>query len=107
MVLSQEDFYRYPKPSHFALMKTMLKLMQPEKVLNLLQTVPFFSKLPHPKLHLLSELFTLELFERGEVMCREGESGDSLYLLLEGRLQVVAEGEWVDLVVLRAHARGH
>ena len=55
--------------------------------------IPFLNNLPAEKLKLLTSLFTYVLKEKGEVICREGETGDGFYFITQGVCRVTATGK--------------
>ncbi len=59
---------------------------------RLLSRVPIFRRLSAPQLASLARLVATERFAAGELIVREGEPGDRLYILTEGHVEVVAEG---------------
>ncbi|MCP5433109.1 MAG: cyclic nucleotide-binding domain-containing protein [Alphaproteobacteria bacterium] len=66
-----------------------------DDVVRRLQTLPFFANMDAGVLKLL--VFTNErlTYERGDVLCRQGEVGDAAYVLLDGEAEVLvatAEG---------------
>lgn len=56
--------------------------------LSVLQASPLFVDLHIDELSLLAELCQAHEFAAGEVIVREGEPGDSLFILLEGAVRV-------------------
>lgn len=66
------------------------RLTTVEKMISL-RTVPLLAHLQTETVHALAERAGEELFEAGEVLCHEGEIGDSVYLLIEGRTEVVKQ----------------
>lgn len=58
----------------------------------LLEGVPAFSRLPEETLEELAGLLREERFPAGAVVVAEGETGDRLYLISEGRAEISAEG---------------
>ena len=57
--------------------------------LNLLARVPFFADLPHDELtRLQSELEVLKL-RAGDILLREGEAGEHLYIIVSGELEIL------------------
>jgi NTE family protein len=62
-----------------------------------LARTPLFASLDRQALEKVAGLFTEELYHRGEQVCREGDSGDSFYVVLSGDLEVctrrAGEGE--------------
>lgn len=58
-----------------------------ERLLALKQ-VPLFSRLSLDQLESVNRIMTVEQFARGDVVVREGERGNRLYLVLEGEVEV-------------------
>ncbi len=59
-----------------------------EKVLSFLSGVDFLEALGSESLQILSRKARFQLFARGEKICRQGESGDSFYIIRSGRVGV-------------------
>jgi ATP-binding cassette, subfamily B, bacterial len=59
---------------------------------RLLSRVPIFRRLSPLQLGALARLVVTERFAPGEVIVREGDPGDRLYILSQGHVEVVAEG---------------
>jgi ATP-binding cassette subfamily B protein len=59
---------------------------------RLLARVPIFQRLGRAELATLAHLVTTERFAPGEVIVREGDRGDRLYILTDGRVEVFADG---------------
>jgi CRP-like cAMP-binding protein len=57
----------------------------PERRLELLAEVPAFAHLPSPVLEGLDSRLTEERFHSGDTVVFEGDAGDRLYLIVEGR----------------------
>jgi CRP-like cAMP-binding protein len=62
-----------------------------QKDVEVLRSIPLFAKIEPARLKLLA--FTSEHLEfaPGETLCRQGEPGDSAYIVLDGRADVVVE----------------
>lgn len=58
--------------------------------LDLIRRVPMFSRLELGQAALLAEAMTKRRFRRGELLVRQGELGDTLFVLLNGRARVTA-----------------
>ena len=58
---------------------------------DLLRNIPLFSKIEPSKLKLLA--FTAErlAFGAGEILCRQGDEGDSAYIIIEGEADVLVD----------------
>ncbi len=52
--------------------------------LQLLKGIPLFSYLSEAERERVAELFTELACRKGKVVCREGEEGDSFYVILSG-----------------------
>lgn len=61
-----------------------------DRVIGLLQRIDVFSMLPEPALRQLAGLAREVVFGRGEVILRQGDAGDSLYLIEKGEVVVTA-----------------
>ena len=66
----------------------------------LLRRSPFFEMLSEVELELLGELSRPRRFAVGDVVFREGDAGDALYVLASGEVEVVARGAGGDDRVL-------
>jgi putative peptide zinc metalloprotease protein len=64
-----------------------------ERRLELLEDVPAFACLPTPALEELTELLEEDRCPSGATMVTEGEAGDRLYLIAEGRAEVSTAGQ--------------
>src|SRR5919112_6712627 len=64
-----------------------------ERRLELLMGVPAFACLPTPALEELAELLKEDRYPSGTTMVTEGEAGDRLYLIAEGRAEVSTAGQ--------------
>jgi len=58
--------------------------------LDLLRAIPLFSFLGRKELAAVHDLLVESTHERGDVICRAGEEGDTLYIVLSGELEVWA-----------------
>jgi hypothetical protein len=64
-----------------------------ERRLELLEGVPAFACLPTPALEELAEQLEEDHYPPGAVIVAEGEAGDRLYLIAEGRAEVSTAGQ--------------
>ncbi len=74
---------------------------------HLLGDVPLFAELARPALDRLARESRLRRFPRGQVLCSEGDPGDSLLVLEEGRVRIArysAGGQEVVLAGVEAPA---
>ena len=60
--------------------------MDSETVQHLLQRIPWFHELPSHQLEELVLISKMQELEDGEVLFREGDSENSLYILIEGQI---------------------
>ncbi len=68
--------------------------------LEVLQKSPLFEMLSQPELELLAELSRPRRYSAGEVVFEEGDLGDSLYVLMNGEVEVVHKGSKGELRAL-------
>ncbi len=66
--------------------------VSPERRLELLAEVPAFAHLPSPVLEGLGSRLTEERFHSGDTVVFEGDAGDRLYLIVEGRAEASTAG---------------
>jgi hypothetical protein len=78
-------------------------------VLALLQRIPIFSPLPAPGMERIMADLTKVVVEAGEIVIRQGESGDRFYVIAEGEAQVIIDdrrearfgpGDWFGEIAL-------
>ena len=60
-----------------------------EEMVRGLKTYPLLSKLPEEDLARLADVMEPRTFPAGEEILREGDEGDEMFLLLEGRVDVL------------------
>ena len=56
---------------------------------DLLRKVPLLSELPEGVINVLASTLKVVNIESGEVLCRENEPGDSLYIVIDGRVEIL------------------
>jgi len=61
----------------------------PKKLLKQLQSVELFAELSHDDLRAVVELFKSEHFPAGSIVCRQGQLGQTAYLVESGELRVL------------------
>lgn len=71
-----------------------------------LRRVPLFAGLAPEDLHRLALVATERRFEAGATVVREGELGDELFLILEGRVRVMRDGPDGDRRTIRDYGPG-
>lgn len=60
--------------------------------LEVLRQSPLFEMLSEAELQVLAELSRARTFAAGDVVFREGDAGDALFVLAKGEVEVVASG---------------
>ena len=64
--------------------------MQPlERDVETLRNIPLFATLPTARLKLIAYTAEVVCFESGEVMVREGDPADAVYIITEGEAEVL------------------
>lgn len=71
-------------------METLRTVPTLERIL-LLQKVPMFAELTPEDLQQVSELATEQFFPDQTRICREGDTGDAMYVIVSGKVEVVKE----------------
>jgi CRP/FNR family cyclic AMP-dependent transcriptional regulator len=66
----------------------------------LLRTCPLFEKLPATDLEQLAQQTSLRRYRRGQIVFHEGDPGDSLLVVADGRLKVVTNSDDGDQLLL-------
>ena len=64
--------------------------------LEVLRRSPLFEMLSEAELQVLAELSRARTFAAGDVVFREGDAGDALFVLAKGEVEVVANGVGAD-----------
>ena len=75
------------------------------EIIPMLSEVNFLSKLDHETLELLKNKLRFETYQSGVILCREGESGDRMFVVASGCIEVIkqsAEGVFVVITELQA-----
>lgn len=65
-----------------------------------LARVPLFAALPRERTALLDRAVGRRFFTRGEVVCRKGDPGDSLFIITDGQVKVVLPSDGSEEVLL-------
>ncbi|MDE3075029.1 MAG: GGDEF domain-containing protein [Chloroflexota bacterium] len=67
---------------------------EPRRPEDFLKVIPLFSGLPEVALRHLAEQTTAISFSRDAIICRQGDAGDSLFIVQSGEIEIVlTEGE--------------
>jgi hypothetical protein len=83
----QADGRPGPSSGEVAMPQTADTLGTFERIL-FLQQVPIFHDLPPEDLQQIAEIASERVFPSGESLCQEGELGDELFVIVEGRVRV-------------------
>jgi len=79
--------------------------MSLQQDVDLLRNIPLFAKIEPSKLKLLA--FTAERlsFSAGDLLCRQGEEGDSAYIIIDGEADVIVDtdGGQVTVATLKSN----
>jgi HD-GYP domain-containing protein (c-di-GMP phosphodiesterase class II) len=70
-----------------------------EEIADFIASNPLFYSLPRPVVQSIAEKFQVRRFEPDEVIVREGDPGDSFYLIREGHVHVVKYSDGRELVL--------
>lgn len=71
-------------------MKVLPTLSIMERIL-FLQRVPMFSELPPVELKQVAAVAWENFYTEGDLIARQGESGDAMFIIVEGKVKVYAE----------------
>src|SRR5690606_15798724 len=69
-------------------------------------TIPLFNKMPKTDLFQLVSELPIEEYKRGDYLFREGEHGDSLYVVRDGKVEIILAADTADEMLLRACGPG-
>jgi len=58
---------------------------------EVLRRIPLFAKFEPSKLKLLAFASKRQVFDKGQMVCRQGESGDSAYVIISGEADVLVD----------------
>ena len=62
-------------------------------VQSLLRGLPFFQELENQELTAIAEIGTTQSCAKAEMIFRQGDPGDALYILIDGRVNIFLDGE--------------
>ena len=65
--------------------------MSLQEEVDLLRTIPLFSKIEPSKLKLLAFTAQRLTFAPGDLLCRQGDEGDAAYIIITGEADVLVE----------------
>jgi HEAT repeat protein len=84
-------------------MKTLKTLSTLERIL-LLREVPMFSKLSPEDLEQVAEIANEQLYSARAIICRDGEPGNTLFIIVDGWVDVIKEKDNEETVIARRDA---
>ena len=79
-------------------MKTLKTLSTLERIL-LLREVPMFSRLGPEDLEQIAEIAHEQLYSAGSIICRDGEPGNTLFIIVDGSVDVIKEKDKKETVI--------
>lgn len=91
LTLTRSAYVHMKNMQGFQHMGFMLQSLQRDRLVPILRGIPFFATLDDKTLIQLSGLLHYEVFNAGRVICRENTRGDSMHVLVEGRVRVTAQ----------------
>jgi serine phosphatase RsbU (regulator of sigma subunit) len=69
-----------------------------DEIRSFLQTLSLFEGISETGLDLIADLMTAVRYDPFDVICREGDEGDAMYLIREGSIRVVVHGKEMDVI---------
>jgi len=78
----------------------VMTVAEQEELEQQLRTIPFFRNLPAGALEAVAAQLQLEHHGRGDVIFREGEPGETMYLVVAGQVEVLAGADQAPLAAL-------
>jgi HEAT repeat protein len=81
-----------------AKMKTLKTISTLERIL-LLREVPMFSRLSPEDLEQIAEIAQEQLYSNGALICNEGEPGDTLFIIVDGNVEVIKKADRQETVI--------
>ena len=70
-----------------------------DEEVEVLKRIPFFSKIDKAKLKLLAFTSERVVFREGETVCRQGETGDAAFIIVDGTADILINGNGTDIKV--------
>ena len=70
-----------------------------DEEVEVLKRIPLFSKIDKAKLKLLAFTSERVIFREGEFICRQGESGDAAFIIIDGTADILIKGNGSDIKV--------
>ncbi len=70
-----------------------------DEEVEVLKRIPLFSKIDKAKLKLLAFTSERVIFREGELICRQGETGDAAFIIIDGTADILISGNGSDIKV--------
>ncbi|MDL1963351.1 MAG: cyclic nucleotide-binding domain-containing protein [Deltaproteobacteria bacterium] len=70
---------------------------------SFLEKIPLFSSIPYNQLHGIAKLFEPISVKKGEIICKQGESGDTMFIVKSGSVGVYIDREGNEMFVSYLH----
>ena len=70
-----------------------------DEEVEVLKRIPLFSKIDKAKLKLLAFTSERVVFREGEFICRQGETGDAAFIIIDGTADILINGNGSDIKV--------
>ncbi|MBN1291581.1 MAG: cyclic nucleotide-binding domain-containing protein [Candidatus Latescibacteria bacterium] len=77
-----------------------------KETIDLLNEVPIFDKLGYNEIKILSRFMKPERYKAGEVLFHEGDKGDYVFFVVDGKLDVLKTSKTSDDVVIATIGKG-
>jgi len=77
--------------NHSGLNINMLRTVMESNLTDQIANMPLFSEIPHSKLEVISRFCHYSIEKKGSVICREGDIGNEVFILLSGEVKIEAK----------------
>ena len=71
----------------------LMRVMMASNIQDYLKRIPFLAKVPMSRIQMLGEMSQFEVLPPDTIVCREGEEGDRVFVVIFGQLAVYAKKE--------------
>jgi len=82
------------------------KIQIRSEIIALLDTIPIFDKLSHKEAKIIAGYLGLMEFAAGETLFKEGDKGDYLCFIIDGKLEVIKTSRSTDDVIISTVGKG-
>lgn len=103
----QRNDVEIPFPIRDVYMKESKPILEKKEMFNVLSTIDFLQELGEEALWDVVERLKVQLYSKGEVIIRQGDMGDTFYILLFGDVKVVAKNEKGHIFLSKELSRGN